>query len=180
MAWTDFKYDPEDGLENSTTFESKPVNGGRARQQFMIILDQIKVFLNGTVKSIRTDLDSHKAETVSQFVYAERNGQTAGIQTISGLTDIPKHIEIRAYIPATPSLSIGNWEQSGGQSGAYQYQAGYFAGSSERAVGIYADAVNGLAGTVQNVQNGSFEISWAMTGTGVPGIIAMEIVCLYH
>ena len=59
MAWEDFKFTPEDGLENTTIFESKPVSGARARQQFTTILNQIKTFLNGTVKTeIATKQDS--------------------------------------------------------------------------------------------------------------------------
>ena len=51
MAWQDFDFTPSDGLSNTPTFESKPTSGARAREQFMIILNQIKTFLNGTIKT---------------------------------------------------------------------------------------------------------------------------------
>jgi hypothetical protein len=51
MAWTDFDYTPSDGLSNTTSFPSKPSSGPAARSQFMTLFNQIKAFLNGTVKS---------------------------------------------------------------------------------------------------------------------------------
>jgi hypothetical protein len=56
MAWTDFKFTPEDGLSNTTSFPSKPSSGAEARTQFMAVLNQIKTFLNGTVKNEITGL----------------------------------------------------------------------------------------------------------------------------
>lgn len=51
MAWEDFKFTPEDGLENTTTFPSKPGSGAAARAQPMTLFNQIKTFLNGTIKT---------------------------------------------------------------------------------------------------------------------------------
>jgi hypothetical protein len=62
MAWEDFEFTPENGLENTTTFPSKPGSGAAARAQFMTILNQIKAFFNGTVKNA---IDEHKAESPS-------------------------------------------------------------------------------------------------------------------
>ena len=51
MAWTDFDYVPTDGLSNVASFPSKPGSGALARAQFMTLLNQIKTFFNGTVKT---------------------------------------------------------------------------------------------------------------------------------
>jgi hypothetical protein len=59
MAWEDFKFTPEDGLENTTTFPSKPGSGAAARAQPMTLFNQIKAFFNSTVKTeIATKQDS--------------------------------------------------------------------------------------------------------------------------
>lgn len=81
MAWEDFEFTPEDGLENTTTFESKPVSGARARQQFTTILNQIKTFLNGTVKETSADLATHKADN------AAHNGFVGRYQALPSFTD---------------------------------------------------------------------------------------------
>jgi hypothetical protein len=62
MAWQDFEFDPVEGLENTTVFESKPSSGARARQQVMTPLNQIKAFINTKVKEVSTDLATHKTE----------------------------------------------------------------------------------------------------------------------
>jgi hypothetical protein len=50
MAWTDFAFTPADGVENTTTYESKPASGARAREQVQAGMNQIKNFINSTVK----------------------------------------------------------------------------------------------------------------------------------
>jgi hypothetical protein len=63
MAWVDFKFTPEDGLENTTTFPSKPGSGAAARAQPMTLFNQIKAFLNGGVKDY---VDEHKADIMTE------------------------------------------------------------------------------------------------------------------
>jgi hypothetical protein len=43
----DFAFTPADGLENTTTYESKPVSGARAREQIQEPINQIRDRMNG-------------------------------------------------------------------------------------------------------------------------------------
>ncbi|KJS84985.1 MAG: hypothetical protein JM58_09455 [Peptococcaceae bacterium BICA1-8] len=67
MAIGDFNYTPTDGLDNTTSFPSKPGSGTAARAQFMTVLNQIKTFMNGTQKTAINANETAIAEYGTDF-----------------------------------------------------------------------------------------------------------------
>lgn len=136
--------------------------------------------IQAQAEALDTALSTHSAETVYERKTATRDGQTTGTQSITGLAGLPKRIEIRAAVAGTHSFSLGSYEQTGGQGSTYQYVANTMALGGSSAIMAYTDSGNGLAGTIQNVANGSFDISWAIDGAGRVGTISLQIICSYH
>jgi len=83
MAWADFGFTPSTGLSDTTSFPTTPADETAARSQFMAVLNQIKTFLNLTVKETSTNLAAHLAETVHVGAIDIASGDTSGPTTTS-------------------------------------------------------------------------------------------------
>lgn len=106
MSWTDLEFTPTTGLQDSATFPSKPPSGtgsNSARGQVMNIINQIKTFINGTVKTeIAAATPKFKIGKFTRDLTT-----AAGTQTITGVGFTPKSITFYAVVANTPRISNG-------------------------------------------------------------------------
>ena len=66
-----FNFQPSDGLLNKSVFPSVPVNETEARNQFMILFNQIKDYLNSGIDA--TKLNGKKASDFSLSTHTHTN-----------------------------------------------------------------------------------------------------------
>ena len=169
-------------LTDELAFPAKPGSSQAARAQFMVLFNELKDAISLLVTP--TTLGEHTGEVISQAIIATRDISLTGIQTISGLTNTPKRIEVRATTndAGTSKNSIGSYEVNGQSSitiyktGAGNIVSGF---TPDAAIGIAVSEVISAAGTIQNITATSFDINW--TKTGLPtGAAILQIVCQYH
>ena len=127
---------------------------------------------------------THQSEVISQSITATRDMSLTGLQTITGLTNTPKRIDVRATTNDGGSLknSIGSYEANG-QSSTTIYKTSASAIVSgftpNAAIGIAINETTSSIGTIQNITATTFDINW--TKTGLPtGTATLQIVCHYH
>ena len=126
----------------------------------------------------KNDLTTHKAESVTQAIFAQRNLTLTGVQTInvqSGRT--PKHIMINSIVNNTSKQSVKL-----GNISTYQRGDGAVRLTATQAIVMADTSPNRTLGQITNIRAGAFDITWthAATGTGATGTVDMDILVIYH
>ena len=147
----------------------------------------IEKHLPENFQKIDEEFTTHKAENVSQLIYATRDISLDGVQIITGLIGIPKRIVIRAIITdwAKASISIGSWEKNGFAHSCYsilttQSRSVISYSALNCAVQVFDDNLNYLKGIIQNVTPTQFEILWLNDNTSPSGTVNLQIIVYYH
>lgn len=124
---------------------------------------------------------------MSQQILTSRDISVAGVQVISGLTAMPKRLEIRAsmYDLTETMLSIGSYEANeNAQSCSVVFSPAttqvitYF--NNMAAVVVLKDENNWVLGTIQNVTAAQFEINWQIQSGVLSGTVNLQIIAYYH
>lgn len=126
MAWADFGFTPTTGLSDTTSFPTTPADETAARSQFMTVLNQIKTFLNLTVKETSTNLGTHSADTVTDsdgahglkietgtFTPALKGATTAGTNTYTAQAGFYQKIGSLAHCDMIITLSAKDVAMAG-------------------------------------------------------------------
>ena len=136
--------------------------------------------LSSAIGQIGSDLNAHKAESVSFHAFVTRNITLLGEQKIA-LPFLAKSIEITCGIENTNSLSIGKCDYSKGQSCIIIAQNGYVSQSSLHVITIFDGTVNALRGAITKIENDGITINWFYApGSGLTGILNMSIIAHTH
>ena len=168
------------------TIITTPIDGRTAAQE---VVDARAGFstIGGRMTNIEENIETHKAENVSQQIYATRDISLDGVQIITGLIGIPERIVIRAIITdwAKASISIGSWEKNGFAHSCYSIlttQSGSVISYSALYcdVQVFDDELNYLKGIIQNVTPTQFEILWLNDNTSPSGTVNLQIIVYYH
>jgi len=148
--------------------------------------DKCQLFLvAGLLTEIQQQITSHSTEITSQLITVVRDMTLTGIQTITGLTSIPKSVSIRIGINNSTDLlfSTGSWHSNGNVqscTGIYKNTTGYCTSTSSTAIGYVATSVSDFqTATFGNLLNGQFDLTWAKTGLPT-GTVTLFIECFYH
>jgi len=148
--------------------------------------DKCQLFLvAGHISEIQQQITSHSTEITSQLITVVRDITLTGIQTITGLTSIPKSVSIRIGINNNTDLlfSTGSWHSNGnGQNctGIYKNTTGYCTSTSSTAIGSVATSASDFqTATFGNLLNGQFDLTWSKTGLPT-GTVTLFIECFYH
>lgn len=130
------------------------------------------------VSDLDDDLASHLAESVYHIQTITRNVTLTGVQTIE-VPFKPKLIYAYGYLGGTILNSFGAWAENnlqyaiGKQSNNNQYT------NSGRLVLFNDGSSNLYRGLVQEVEDDSFEIDWALNGS-LSGTAVIVIICCTH
>lgn len=173
-----------------TTTELNYVDGVTSPVQTQIgtlssLVTTEKGSLVGAINESANLISTHTGEVVSKHIPSSRDMSVAGVQTVTGLTALPKRIEVRSALGASAtvcSLSIGSWEANGdAQSCSILYgQATTISGySNSAAIMGLADGNNLITGSIQNVTSSQLEINWVKVGSPT-GTLNLQIIPHYH
>lgn len=133
---------------------------------------------NAYLNAIKSELDAHKAESMTHGISVSRDISLAGVQTIS-LPFKAKSIIVFSSVGNSKLASWGFWaENSFQRSQAMRGDTGNILAHGE-AIRIDVDVSNNARGTIQNINETGFEINWAKTGSPT-GTVAMYIIAHTH
>jgi hypothetical protein len=113
MAFTDFAFNPVDGLKNATSFPD-PETPGQLRAQVQTPSDQLKDFLNGTHKTELTALEGEiddKEDALVSFVDDTASRTLALTDARKKLRAAHASVAINYTVPpnADVAFPIGTW-----------------------------------------------------------------------
>lgn len=176
MAIDNFEYTHPNGWEDSVNFPTTPANETQTRQ---LLQQQHKEVRNYLKDKLVPGVNAHLAESVAQRITATRDVSIAGIQTIA--TNFrPKQIDVIAFVAGEKRVSWGNWSISGGQRVMVLIpDIGVFTIGDNTSIYL-REGNNHVIGTVQNIQNNSFEINWVKNLGSPTGTATLHIVVRGH
>ena len=120
------------------------------------------------------DLNTHKAESMSQMINNTRDVSLIGTQRIATVKK-PKMIIATGNVAGTKKMSIGTVNRCLYQFGdTGNYASGGFA------VIIADTGANRTFGLINNVTNTGFDIVWSHGGTGATGTAELIFTIMYH
>jgi len=127
-----------------------------------------------------TDVNAHKAESMTERLLASRDASIAGVQSFVTQRK-PKHIIIQAMVLSTNKVSQGSWSANGNSQQVFVREASTINQMNTGVVSI-ADTVNNrTVGAIQNVTATGFEINWTkLFDTGGTGTANLLIDVFYH
>lgn len=116
------------------------------------------------------------------FFYTKNAGEN-GIQVISGLSAMPKRVEIRGV--ATDhnyGFFNGSWESGNNkQSCNSLYIFNYSIAKNDNLNIInYLESEGSFLGKIQNVTATGFEINWSSSGTVTSDVLNLQIIIFYN
>ena len=127
---------------------------------------------------LETNLETHKAENVSQTIMINRDVTLTGIQTIT-TTNKAKAITILANISGTKKSSFGLCVGTN-QKATYSYPPDGNFSSGGIGIILANSSTDRTYGTIQNITATSFDINWTHSGTGATGTGELTLLIQYH
>ena len=145
--------------------------------EFTGVLKLNSVDISSAIGQNTSDLNAHKAENVSQAMIVQRDPTLAnGVQAVS-TSFKPKSIIIFGHLDNMDCR--GFWAENNVQRvSAKDAATGNYTGQGDAI--LFKNGTNNIKGTIQNVTDTGFEISWIKTGTVSGVVIALNILVLGH
>lgn len=165
-----FQFNPTEGWNNTTEFPDYPAR------------DQVRPLLQRLFDQIKTWINSHKTETLTQTIIITRDISISGQQVVGGFLGVPKYLAIRAILPLTKHISLGSLSQ-GGTKTALAYVPIIDAWNQYTTPSIMFDkgGADAVTGDIEVIDNNTITINWTITGTSPPtGIATIFIDAFYH
>lgn len=126
------------------------------------------------------DLKINKNDKKSEMFFYTKNAGVYGVQAISGLSSMPKRVEIRG-VATNYGFFNGSWEYGNNkQSCQSLYIFNYSLAKNDNSNIInYFTPDGSVLGKIQNVTTTGFEINWSSSGTVTNDDLDLQIVAFY-
>lgn len=137
--------------------------------------------LNDNFSEGKANLDTHKAETITQRIEFSRDTSLTGSQIISGFNFNPEVILIDGVISLTQKQSRGAGVNGGGVYHVATNQAnGDWLRSATRLVAFYESATSVTWATVTFNTDKTITLDWTIAGAGSTGTADVFITAIAH
>lgn len=145
------------------------------------LLTTIKTSIVNAINSLKSDLDTHKAEITTQLITISRDVTIEGAQVVATLPNRKiQAIKIFGLVNGTKRVCLGTW-MNGTQKGMYYNNDSQpYDATLAITVPTPESVANRTTGNVQSVSNNGFNIQWAKVGTGGVGTVTLNIEVYYH
>lgn len=175
--------DPQIIQKLGTNPEERGLTADEFKAKFDEFAEEFVAWFNqthcGEVDGIDDDLQSHKAESVSQVVKVTRDISLSGDQVIGDFTDIPRCLTVYAFSESGTFSSVGVVPEVGKQ-GVMADFSGHYLNVGNRAIALGETSNGWMRGTITINNNKTVTITWAKQGTGAAGTVNLILLALYH